>query len=192
MHLTRDVVHAEAAKYADRQPLAAVEEEHLDLLPADLERGEFGWRDAEWIVQWHFRRHLGAYPDRKRRSVESAYGENDYEAVVDAVTAAAAADDTAEKLAHLTDLNGVDVAVGSAFLTFLAPERYLVVSPREWSVLERAEELSDPYPESPSPDDYERYLATCREVAERSDCDLRTLYKAIWVVSEDEPRWTDG
>jgi len=182
MELTPALVAARAEAYDDVQPLAAVEAEHADMLPEMLATGEFGWRDAEWVVQWYYRRFLGAYPDAERRAAEDAFGENDYDAVRDALAAAAAAGDAAAKLDHLTRLTGVDVSVGSAFLQFLDPEAYLVCSAREWGVLRAAGELDGDYPDPLSVPAYERCLATCRGVAGRCDCSLPTLYRALWTL----------
>lgn len=180
MALTPEAVDSLAADYAETQPLAAVEAEHLETLPAALAAGDFGWRDAEWVAQWFSRRFLGAEPNAERRAREAAYGDNDYEAVRDAIAGAAEASATATKLDVLTGLTGVDVPVATAFLQFLDPEAYLVLSRREWEVLREAGELDEPYPDSPASDDYERYLSVCRSVAERCDCDLKVLYRALW------------
>lgn len=185
MELSPAVIETKAAEYPDIQPLSTVEEEHLEMLPSTLERGDYGWRDIEWIVQWYFRRFLGSYPDTERRSVEDAFGENSYEAVHDAIDAAIEGTGTTEKLRPLLELTGVDVAVGSAFLQFLDPDDYLVVGEFEWNVLYRAEELTQEYPPSLTVDDYERYLTTCREISRRSDSDLQTLYRALWVIGQD-------
>jgi hypothetical protein len=185
MDLTPSLVEETAAAYEERQPLWAVEAEHVEMLPGLLGGGDFGWRDPEWVVQWYYRRLLGAYPDDRRRAAESAYGENDYEDVHAAVTGAAAADRTPEKLDRLTALRGVDVSVASAFLAFLHPERHLVCSEREWETLRAAGELDDPYPDPLSAAAYESYLATCRAVADRCDCSLWTLYRALWTLAED-------
>ncbi|MEF8773274.1 MAG: hypothetical protein V5A23_00050 [Halobacteriales archaeon] len=180
MALTPDTVEALADDYHDTQPLAAIEDEHYEMLPSALAAGDFGWRDAEWIDQWFYRRFLGTYPDAARRERESAYGDNDYEAVRDAIAEAADAAETRAKLEALTTLSGVDVPVASAFLQFLDPEAYLVMSAREWTVLRNAGELDAAYPAEPDAGDYERYLSACRDVADRCGSDLRTVYRALW------------
>lgn len=185
MELTADLVADRAGEYPAVQPLWAVEDEHLDLLPRAFAADDYGWRDAEWVIQWYFRRFLGGYPDPDRRDVEGTYGENDFGTVRAAIADAVAADDAVDGLAALTALRGVDVPVASAFLQFVDPERYLVVGPRTWSVLVDAGELADPYPDPPSAAEYESYLSTCRAVAERCDCSLQELYRALWVLGED-------
>ncbi|MEF8851911.1 MAG: hypothetical protein V5A44_00485 [Haloarculaceae archaeon] len=185
MDLTPSLVEDRAAAYREVQPLFAVEEEHVEILPEMLADGEFGWRDAEWVVQWFYRRFLGAFPDARRRAAEEAYDENTYEDVHAAVSGAVAADDATAKLDHLTALDGVDVPVASAFLAFLHPGRYLVCSEREWETLRAAGELDVPYPDPPAVSGYESYLATCRAVADRCDCSLWTLYRALWTLGAE-------
>jgi len=178
--LTRSLVEAKAEEYAAVEGLHAVEDEQLETLPAALAAGDYGWRDVEWVVRWTYRRYLGAYPDDRRRAVESAFGENGFEAVRDALAAAGAADTPAEALDALTDLAGVDVVVASALLMFLDPAAYLVGGDREWTVLHEAGELDGPFPEPVTAADYRRYLETARAVADRLDCPLWTLYRALW------------
>lgn len=185
MDLTRSLVETKADAYGEVQPLFAVEAEHMEILPEMLAGGDFGWRDPEWVVQWYYRRFLGGYPDAERRAAEEAYDQNTYEDVHSAITGAVGADDAATKLDHLTALSGVDVPVGSAFLQFLHPDRYLVCSEREWETLRRAGELDASYSDPPSVDEYEAYLETCRAVAERCDCSLWTLYRSLWTLGED-------
>jgi len=180
MELTSSLVEERAREYRETEMLYDTEQEHLEDLPEAFAEGDYGWRDAEWVVQWYFRRYLGAYPDADRRAVESAYGENDFEDVRDVVSAVARAEDGGERVRLLTTLDGVDVRVASAFLQFVSPERYLVVGDREWAVLRAADELEDPYPDPPSVADYLAYLETCRDVADRCDCNLRTLRMALW------------
>lgn len=182
MELTRSRVDRAADEYAAAQPLYAVEAEHRELLPGTLRGGEYGWRDVEWVVRWYYRRLLGAYPDDERREAEDAFRDNDFEAVLDAVAAAVEADETRARLDALTALAGVDVPVASAFLQFLFPDRYVVVGEREWAVLRATGVLEAAYPDPPTAAHYERYLDRCRTLADRFDCDLWTLYRALWVL----------
>jgi hypothetical protein len=184
MDLTPSVVEESAETYRERQPLFAVEREHVEMLPGMFADGEFGWRDSEWVVQWYYRRFLGAYPDAERRAAEAAYDENTYEDVHEALQGATAAEGAVEKLDELTALDGVDASVGSAFLAFLHPERYIVCSEREWETLRTAGELDGPYPDPPAADTYESYVATCRAVADRCDASLWTLYRTLWTLGE--------
>lgn len=185
MDLTRSAVTERAEVYRQSEPLAAVEEQHLDILPSMFEDREFGRRDAEWVVRWYFRRFLGEYPDAERRDREERFRENDFERVR-RVLGDVATLDVDEALDRLTALDGVDVPVASAFLQFADPESYVVVGPCEWDALVAAGELSDPYPDPPSPAEYVTYLRTCRRLAGTFDCDLYTLYRALWRLGTDE------
>jgi len=180
MELSRSVVERKAREYERVEPLYEREREHLASFPAAFESGEYGWKDAEWVVRWYFRRYLGAYPHDDRTAIEAAFGENDHSAVERAIETALGADTLDAKLRALIALSGVDVAVASAFLLFVDPERYLVVGDREWGVLRTAGELDDPYPDPPAVADYGGYLTTVRSLAERFDCTLWELYRCLW------------
>lgn len=180
MTITRPLVEEHAEAYRESEPLYTVEQENVDLLPAAFERGEFGRRDAEWVVRWYYRRFLGAFPDAERRRIEEAFERNDYEAISEAIAGAVEADTVEAAIDHLTDLHGVGVPVASAFLMFIDPDRFVVVGEREWHTLHAHEELASPYPDPPTVAEYETYLETCREVADRVGCDLYTLYQALW------------
>lgn len=185
MKLSRSVVTDAAESYRESEPLAAVEDQHLDMLPGMFETGEFGRRDAQWVVRWYFRRLLGAYPDADRRRHEERFWANDFETVRDVLVDLRSLD-VDEALDRLTALDGVDVPVASAFLQFADPESYLVVGEREWRALVGAGELAEPYPDPVTPADYETYLATCRDVADEFDCDLQTLYRALWRLTNED------
>jgi ferredoxin len=185
MNLTADVVAEHSERYPEVQALSAVEEEHRELLPKTFEDGDYGWRDAEWVVQWYGRRFLGGFPDRDRRALEDAYDDNDYEDVHDAISAAVDADTAAGMLAHLTELAGVDVPIGSAFCQFIDPDNYVVIDARQWGILRDAGELDAEYPDPPTAADYERYLETYRAVAERCDCSVWDLYRTLWVLGRE-------
>jgi hypothetical protein len=185
MPLTRSTIEEQAAEYAEEEPLHAVEEEAIETYPRAFAAGEFGRRDAEWVVQWHYRRFLGAIPDRERREREGRFAGNERAAVREAVAAAADADDLDERVERLTRLEGVDVAVASAFLQFIDPERYVAVDGRTWGALHEAGELDDPYPGSPSVEEYREFLAACRRVADETGVDLWTLYRALWRLGRE-------
>jgi hypothetical protein len=180
MELTGDLVERRAAEYAEEEPLYAVESEQLETLPDAVRAGAYGWRDVEWVVQWYFRRFLGAYADAERRAAEAAFRENDHEAVRDALDTVLAVDSAAQRLDPLTALTGVDVPVASAFLQFLFPGRHIVVGEREWGVLAATDDLDRSYPDPPDVDDYETYDDACREIQNRLDVDVWTLYRALW------------
>lgn len=184
--LSRELLESKAAEYEAEEALYAVEDEQLDGLPGAFASGNYGRRDAEWVVRWHFRRYLGEYPDRERRAGEEAFGGNDFELVRDAIAVAVEASDTAEAVTALTELAGVDVPVATAFLQFIDPERYVVLGEREWSVLEAAGELAGPYPDPPTIAAYETYLDACRSLADRFGRDLVTVHRALWRLAKEE------
>jgi hypothetical protein len=215
MDLTRALVDRAAREYRESEPFAAVEDEHAEMLPEAFRDGDYGWRTVEWVVQWYYRRHLGAYPDRARRTAEAAFGENDYETVTetlaavaatvdgtagraDASTDAASGVDTGRRDAvasefdvgslvrRLTALEGVDVPVASGFLHFLAPDRFVVLGEREWRGLQAAGELEDAYPDDATVDAYRDYDETCRRLMADLEVDAWTLARALWRLGGDE------
>lgn len=184
MELTATVVAEKAAEYRAEEALAAVEQDHVEMLPAMFASGEFGWRDTVWVVRWYYRRFLGGVPNAERRAAEGAFDDNDFETVRRAIQEVTATSDVGVQLDQLTELHGVDVPVASAFLQFVDPSAYIVVGEREWTVFERAGELSRSYPTPPATADYRDYLSTARTVADRCDCDTWTLYQAVWRIAK--------
>ncbi len=192
MRLSRPLVVGKAEEYAEEEPLYPVEEEAIETYPAAFGEGEFGWRDAEWVVQWHYRRFLGAYPEDRRREGEERFGENERGAVHEAVLDAANADGLEGRVDRLRELEGVDLSVASAFLQFIDPERYMAVDERTWGALYGVGELEDPYSDPVSVEEYREFIATCRRVAGELDVDLWTLYRALWRIGRDERETDDG
>jgi len=196
MELTRSLVETRAEEYRETEPLYTVEQEHVEMLHDTFASGEFGWRDVEWVVQWYFRRYLGAYPDEKRREIENSVRDNDFDDVIDTLSAVADVGEsegkqtenaeTRSRLELLTTLEGVDVPIASAFLLFVFPDRYVVVGEREWRVLSETGELAESYPEPPSVEEYLRYDAVCRGLTERFGVDAWTLYRALWRLWKEE------
>ncbi|WP_202946612.1 hypothetical protein [Halalkalicoccus jeotgali] len=60
MTLTRSTIEEKVAEYEREEPFYPVEQEGIETYPAAFAAGEFGFRDAEWVVQWYYRRYLGA------------------------------------------------------------------------------------------------------------------------------------
>jgi hypothetical protein len=180
--LTQTIVDELADEYEREAPFDLVEREHTETLPRAFAAGEYGRRDAEWVVQWYYRRR--SVPDAERRHAEERFLDNDYEEMVDAITGAAAATDRTGKLRKLTQLTGVDIAVASAFLAFMHPDEYVAVGEREWRALRAAGELSDPYPASLTVTEYGQYLDAVTAVAKRVDRGLWTVYRALWRIGD--------
>lgn len=185
--LTRASVDELNEAYEREEPFDMVEREHVETLPPAFAAGEFGRRDAEWVVQWHYRRRrrVGALTDAERRAAEERFRENGYDAVVDALQGAAATTDLDEQCDLLTALVGVDVGVASAFLAFTHPDRRVAVGDREWGALREAGELPEPCPQSMTPAAYGRYLDAVDAVADRVDRDRWTVYRALWQLGGD-------
>ena len=196
MELTADRVTQLAAEYVESEPLSAVEQEHVAMLPETFASGEYGRRDVEWVVQWRFRRYLGAYPDRERRDAEQRFRGNDFETVLDTLsTVVEGPADTRTNLQQLTALDGVDVPIASAFLQFTSPERYVAVDHRTWRVLVETGDLDDSYPDTPVIEDYIRFDDVCRRLTDQFGVDAWTLYRALWrcwkTAFGDEPHDTE-
>ncbi|QUO48886.1 hypothetical protein [Halorubrum ruber] len=195
MDLSESTVRERARAYTETEPLYDVERQHVETVPETFAGDEYGRRDAQWIVRWYFRRYLGEYPDRERREREEAFRDNEFDDVIDALDAAVDAvgvknDDSAnvdDALDALTALDGVDVAVASGFLQFLAPSRFVAIDRRTWEVLAAAGELDDAYPDPPSAADYRRFDDACRAVMDRTGVDAWTLYRALWRSFEEVP-----
>ena len=186
MDLTPSIVASKAEEYRSAEPLFDVEQGQIETLPAAFTEGDFHWRDAEWVVRWHYRRFLRAFPDQERTAREEAFRKNDFETVRETLQAASRTADVGEQVERLTTLEGVDVLVASALLFFLDPDENIVIGEREWRALRAVGELHEAYPDPPSARDYERYLATCRDVARRCDCTMWTLYRALWRISRTD------
>jgi hypothetical protein len=171
-----------SAAYEREEPFDLVEREHVAMLPKAFSTGEFDRRDAEWVVRWYYRRR--SIPDADRRAAEERFLDNGYEAIVDALTGAAMATERGRKLDRLRSLTGVGIAVASAFLAFLDPDDYVPVGNREWTALYDAGELLDAPPPSFAASDYWRYLDAVSSVAERTDHDPWTVYRALWRLAD--------
>lgn len=206
MELTPADVKRYVEEYRSEEPLYPVEQEGIETLPDAFRAGEYGPRDAEWVVRWYFRRYLGEYPHDERAAIEERFADVEMgrvkAAIAEAVEAIDGANDDpdagssdveigssdgyAEALAALTELPAVDVRVGSAFLTFLDPDTYLPIGDREWEVMSELSTIDDPYPPAPTIADYGRFLENVREIEERHEIDSRTAYMAIWRLWKED------
>jgi hypothetical protein len=183
MTLSRADVEAALEAYRSTEPLYAVESEAVETMPGAFRRGEYGRRDAQWVVRWYGRRYLGDEPtgmDRSRR--EDAFEGADFETVRDAIATAVAADREAygDAIDALTALPGVDLPVASAFLAFVHPDRFVVVGPYTWEAVRDLTDLAEPYPDPPSIHEYDGYLAACDELADRYGIDPWEVYMLVW------------
>jgi len=176
--LTADRVAELADAYEDDEPFDLVEREHVQTLPPAFATGDIGRRDAEWVVQWYYRR--GSVDDAERRAAEERFLDNDYETMVAAIQEAADATALDERIDALTALTGVDVPIASAFLAYTHPGECVAIGEREWTALNEVGELDSAYPDDVTSDDYEKYLDAVQAVATRTDHDVWTVYRALW------------
>lgn len=86
----------------------------------------------------------------------------------------------------LTGISGVDVAVASALLWFLEPDRFPVVGDREWRVVAALTDLDEGYPDPMTPDAYDRYRDAARTLSERLGVDGWRLYMVLQRVYAEE------
>lgn len=190
--------------YRETAPFHPVEAESIETLPAAFRSGDYGRRDVEWVVRWYFRRRVDAIDHDERRAVEEAVEDVEPRrlrgAMWDAVDALEEGGSDGEgdrngdspRPAHhraldaLTGLPGVDVAVASALLWFLDPDRFLVVGDREWRVVAALTDLDPGYPEPMTPAAYDRYLDAVRTLADRLDVGHWHLYMVIQRVYAEE------
>lgn len=187
MKLTARAVERYVDAYREHEPLYPVEQESVESLPRAFRTGEYGRRDAQWVVRWYYRRYLGAYPDDERRAIESRFAAADFEAVREAIALAVGAtpEEYRKALDVLAALPGSGVPVASAFLAFAQPDSFIVVGDREWRVVSANSTLAEPYPDPPSIEAYGEYLDSSRRLAATLDCSLRELYMAIWRLTEE-------
>ncbi len=179
--------------YRESAPFYPVEKEAIESLPAAFRAGEYGPRDVEWVVRWYFRRAVTDIDHEERRAVESAVGDTDPRELRGAMwDGVDALDEEGETPPHhraidaLTRIPGVDVAVASALLWFLAPDECFVVGEREWAVVASLTDdthlqadLDDQYPDPMTVDAYDRYLDAVCGVADRLEVDHWHLYMVI-------------
>ncbi|SMO67184.1 hypothetical protein [Halorubrum cibi] len=188
MDPSRADVEAALEAYRATEPLYTVESEAVETMPDAFRSGEYGRRDAQWVVRWYGRRYLGDEPagtDRSRR--EEAFEEADFEAVRDAIATAVEADREAygKAVDALTALPGVDLPIASAFLAFVHPDRFVVVGPREWEIVSDLTDLEGSYPDPPSVGEYDDYLTACDALADRYGIDPWEVYMLVWRRRED-------
>lgn len=185
--------------YRESAPFYPVEAEAVESLGDAFRAGDYGRRDVEWVIRWYFRRRVDAIDHDERRAVEEAVEDAEPRELrgalwdaIDALDEAARdgeegdeGEGDAPRPAHhraldaLTDLPGVDVAVASALLWFLDPDRFPVVGDREWRVVAALTDLDAGYPDRMTPAAYDRYRDAARTLADRLDVDGWRLYMVI-------------
>jgi hypothetical protein len=177
--------------YRETAPFYPVEAEAIESLGDAFRAGDYGRRDVEWVVRWYFRRRAGAVDHAERRAVEEAVADAEPGVLRGALWDAIDALDEGESgggesasgrrraVAALTDLPGVDVAVASAFLWFLDPDRHPVAGDREWRVVAALTDLDPAYPDPMTAAAYDRYADAALTLADRLDVDGWRLYMVV-------------
>lgn len=183
MELSPDEVEAAIEAYRSSEPLYTVESESIESLPGAFRRGEYGRRDAQWVVRWFGRRYLGQEPpgfDPTAR--EERFEGADFEAVRDAIDEAVDADrdEFGSAIDALTSLPGVDLPVASAFLAFANPETFVTVDPRAWRAARSLIGLEGTYPDPPTIEQYEAFLNACHVLADRYGVSPWEVYMVLW------------
>lgn len=172
MGLDRSLIITKAEEYFEIPSEKRYQEEepkHLKRLPTVFEIGAWNWKDLEWIVRWKSPRPLNDFNSNDPDKVNEVIGQ-----VVEAYS-------TRRKLDLLTNLSGIRVKMGSAFLLFMNPEQYTVIDSRAGGFLSRVGYIPT-NPEDPSIDEYVNYLDVCRGLADEYNVELRTLDRALWVL----------
>ena len=193
--------------YRETAPFYPVEDEAIGSLGDAFRAGDYGRRDVEWVIRWYFRRRVAAIDHDERRAVEEAVEAAEPRELrgalwdaIDALDEGGSGSDAESDLGSdtegappanhraldaLTGIPGVDVAVASALLWFLEPDRFPVVGDREWRVVAALTDLDAAYPEPMTAAAYDRYLDATRTLAERLDVDGWHLYMVIQRVYEE-------
>lgn len=178
--LTPERLDALLAAYEREEPFHLVETERLATLPGAARDGSLMWKDVEWIVRWYYRRHLDDRFRADRERAEARFRDNPWGVVRAAIAAAIEADELAERVDQLADLEGITVPLATAILFFTDPEVDIVMGPREWRGLVSTHELRRAYPSSPGVPTYATYRRTCSAVADRLEAGYPDLYRALW------------
>ena len=103
---------------------------------------------------------------------------NSDEDIADALRLAVEAKTDRAAIAVLMGLSGVQVAVASAILTAIDPERFTIIDFRALEALG----ISQPVI---SINFYLKYLDNCRDLARKNNVSLRTLDRALWQWSKE-------
>ncbi len=88
------------------------------------------------------------------------------------------------KIKHLTLLSGIGVLITSSFLLFMDPNKYTVIDRRVWNTLHKTSHLPEKQTEF-TVDNYKEYLDICRKLSEKFDVSLRTLYRALFQIDNN-------
>lgn len=177
MTFDREFIRSKAEEYFEIAPDERYQEEErrqLERLPKAFDEGYWEWDDLEWIVRWKTARSIGYF----RR--------NDADRVERVLDYVKDTESTEFKIDLLRMLSGVGVPMASSFLLFMDPDEYSVIDSRAIEALSSHGYLESGFPQSPSTEDYVRYLEVCHNLSEELNVDLRTLDRALWVLGGSE------
>ncbi len=153
-------------RWSDRYPTAAEAELFDELGPAVAARGYYTRDELMQVGEW------------KSPRAKSYLARNPDSDIEDISRLALAAP---ERLRHriLVLLGGVGIPMASALLTVADPYRFTVIDYRAIETLRAYGELDVRWPS------YSSYRALCRDLADRTATDLRTLDRALWQWSKE-------
>lgn len=174
MTLSQQLLQEQEVAYEAEEDQYAEEIDRLESLPSSFADGSWSMEDMEWIVRWKSSRSIG-YFER-----------NDPVEVQEQVSKAIKVNSVTEKVAVLTELDGVQVRMASAILLFVNPDRFTVLDWRAWDVLHENGYLPDEMPDDPTVEDYLLYLGACWAIANEYDVSLRTLDMALWALGGED------
>lgn len=132
-----------------------------------IKSGEYSRENLRKIFEWKTN-------GRGRSRLEK----NSDEDITDALRLAVEANTDRAAIAVLTGLSGVQVAVASAILTAIDPERFTIIDFRALEALGISQSVI-------SINFYLEYLDNCRDLAKKNNVSLRTLDRALWQWSKE-------
>ena len=138
-----------------------------------IKGGQYARRNLEIIFEW-----------KTNGRGRSRLAKNTDEDITDALRLAIEAKTDRAAIAVLMGLNGIQVPVASAVLTAIDPERFTIIDFRaleSLNVIQPAININF----------YLEYLDACRKLAKESSVPLRTLDRALWQWSKENPTTVD-
>jgi hypothetical protein len=175
-HETSKLILNYATKYLMENDSAAKDERALKAGIA-IRNGCYTKEHFRVIYEWKLESFL------KRKLPYLAPENIDREEAEDALRLATTARTIRAALSVLMGLPGVKIRVASAVLAMIWPDRYTVLDVRALEALGVSNEEDDG-----SISFYVAYLEACQKLAARYHVDLRTLDRALWRWSAEQPR----
>lgn len=135
--------------------------------------------DLAQVVEWKFKEE----PEKKTRLLElvARNSEENVNRISSQVFSLPQGDDN-YRMNCLTTLEGVSPVVASVILTFFDPQQYGILDLNVWKRL-----LGNPPPNLYSTQNYLILLAALRKTAAKHNLDVRTIDKALFKKSMDDP-----